>query len=263
MLYDCFIFFNELELLEIRLNELNKIVDKFVIVEATKTFSGKDKELFFKKNQHLFKQFLNKIIYIVVDDFPNSSSPWDFETHQRNAISRGLKDCQPDDIIMISDVDEIPNTETIESVKNNLGIKKLIQNFYYYYLNVLVLTKKLFKKIPVPWLYGTRIVFYKEFTDAQSIRTTQEGKYIQNGGWHFSYLGDEKQIRTKIESFSHQEFNTKEITDLENIEKAITKNKDLFGRKGYKYETIRIDDTYPKYILDNLDKFKHLIKNND
>jgi len=212
MLYDCFIFFNELELLDIRLNTLNDIIDKFVIVEATRTFTGKPKELFFKKNKNKFAKFLDKIVYIIVNDFPDSENPWNFEKHQRNAIGRGLSNCQPDDIILISDIDEIPRPEVVLNVKDLPGVKALRQNLYYYYLNV---------KSQGDWLHGTRIVFYKDFTNAQDIRMNN-GKLFANGGWHFSYLGGAEQIKLKIRSFSHQEFNTEKI--FKNIDKAIRKN---------------------------------------
>ena len=88
MIYDCFTFFNEFDLLEIRLNELDSVVDKFVLVEATKTFSGKDKPLYFNENKNKFNKFLNKIIHVIVDEYPNLNGDWVIENHQRNEISK-------------------------------------------------------------------------------------------------------------------------------------------------------------------------------
>ena len=172
MLYDCFIFFNELELLEIRLNELNEIVDKFVLVEATRTHTNKIKSLYFEENKEKFSKFLDKIIYILVDDF-NNGTPLDFEIHQRNAIAIGLKDAKPDDVIMISDIDEIPKKETILQVKDLPGIKTLEQNFYYYYINLLSKGK---------WLRGTKVLKYKDLTTPQEIRMFIDVPLIKNGG---------------------------------------------------------------------------------
>jgi len=250
MLYDCFIFFNELELLEIRLNELDSIVDKFVLVEATKTHTDKPKELIFEQNKEKFSKFLDKIIHIVVDDFPKGT-PLDLEIYQRNAIQRGLINAKPEDIILVSDVDEIPRPEVVLQVKDMSGIKTLEQNFYYYYLNVLNKS---------PWLHGTKVLFYKDFTTAQEIRMSSHIPLIKNGGWHFSYFGGMEQIKLKIQSFHHQEFNKSKYTDLKKIEKRMRNNKDVFERKGYKNKTVPIDDTYPKYIINHLDKFKHFIK---
>ncbi|MFH1456758.1 MAG: hypothetical protein ABIF17_01435 [Patescibacteria group bacterium] len=250
MLYDCFIFFNELELLEIRLNELDSIVDRFVLVESTRTHTNKPKNLCFAENKEKFSKFLNKIIYILVDDFPDSDDPLDLEIHQRNAIVRGLKDAKSDDVIMISDVDEIPRPKTVLQIKDNPGIKTLKQNFYYYCLNLLSKGE---------WLRGTKVLKYKDLTTPQEIRMC-EGIFIDNGGWHFSYLGGAEKVKLKIQSFHHQEFNKPIYTDLKNIEKRIRKNKDPYERKGYKNKIVPIDETYPKYILNNLDKFKCLIK---
>ena len=113
MIFDCFIFFNEFELLEIRLNELNDVVDKFVLVEATKTHQGKDKPLYFEENKKQFSDFLNKMIHIAVSDYPKRASPLQLEYHQRNKISEGLNTCFPEDQIIISDIDEIPRPAKI------------------------------------------------------------------------------------------------------------------------------------------------------
>ena len=103
-----FLFFNELDLLEIRLNVLNDVVDKFVLVESTQTFNAQPKPLYFEENKERFAKFSDKIIHIVCDeDFTNEPNPWVIEHKQRLHIARGWKDCQDDDVIMISDADEI------------------------------------------------------------------------------------------------------------------------------------------------------------
>src|SRR5689334_5945992 len=114
MIYDCFIFFNELELLDIRLNILNEVVDKFVLVEATQTHQYKPKPLYYSDNKERFKAFHDKIIHLIVDELPPNPTngprnSWDMERFQRNCIARGLNDCKPDDVIIISDLDEIPD----------------------------------------------------------------------------------------------------------------------------------------------------------
>ena len=113
MIYDCFTFFNELDLLEIRLNVLNDVVDRFVLVEATKTHSGKDKPLYFNDNKERYKAFQHKVIHVIVDDYPPFVTAWTYENHQRNAILRGLTQANPDDAIMISDLDEIPRPDLV------------------------------------------------------------------------------------------------------------------------------------------------------
>lgn len=274
MIYDCFTFFNELDLLEIRLNILNDVVDKFVLVEATKTHSNKSKSLYFEKNKARFSKFLHKIEHIIVKDYPPYGDSWTYENHQRNCIERGLKNCQPDDVIIISDCDEIPNPQVIIEAKNIVGIKILEQNLYYYYLNYICENQ-------TKWLLGTRMLSYKDFLDGldntefnydaylkqdlnagttpTKIRFAQ-GTIINNGGWHFSYLGGAKKISEKIKAFSHQEFNNRKNTNIKNIEKALANGDDLFGRE-YKFKVVPLDETFPEYILENQDKYDNLIFN--
>jgi beta-1,4-mannosyl-glycoprotein beta-1,4-N-acetylglucosaminyltransferase len=134
-IYDCFTFFNELELLEIRLNTLYDYVDKFVIVEATKSHTNQPKELFFENNKEKFKQFSDKIIHIIVDEFPpiiqewfaqdiyennEKKGNWGLENFQRNQIMKGLIDANDEDVIIITDLDEIPVPERIAEYKEIL-----------------------------------------------------------------------------------------------------------------------------------------------
>jgi|ERR1022692_989649 beta-1,4-mannosyl-glycoprotein beta-1,4-N-acetylglucosaminyltransferase len=116
MIYDCFTFFDELELLELRLHELGDVVDKFVWVEATKTHSNKSKPLHYQENRVLFQAFHDQIIHVVVDDMPDSNDSWVLENFQRKCIARGLVNCRPEDFILVSDLDEIPRATTVAKV---------------------------------------------------------------------------------------------------------------------------------------------------
>jgi len=239
MIYDCFTFFNELELLELRLNELDGVVDRFVLVESTTTFSGRPKELIFSKNRERFKAFADKIIHVVVDDMPAGDGPkdhWKREHFQRNAIARGLANCRPDDIILISDVDEIPHPETLAQFcsalpfhddavsrafhallnapltrylmhrrtlrrvlrKHHPYVWKLQQVACCYYLN--------YRTRTVEWWYGTRLMHYRDFSVAEEMRYSGY-KIVPRGGWHFTSMGDASRIAEKIASFAHQELN--------------------------------------------------------
>src|SRR5579859_7699219 len=137
MVYDCFTFFNELDLLEIRLNVLNSVVDKFVLVEATLTHQGKPKPLYYNENKARYSGFHDKIIHVIVDKYPDyeGKSSWVLEHHQRNMIMQGLKECQPDDTILISDLDEIPRPELIKVYEHSKGIKIFRLSVYYYFIN--------------------------------------------------------------------------------------------------------------------------------
>lgn len=282
MIYDSFMFFNELDVLEIRLNELNNYVDKFILVECTKTHTGKDKPLFFNENKKRYEKFLHKIIHIIVDDLPEykGNNSWELEHFHRNAISRGLMDAQKNDVVLISDVDEIPNPVQIKKYAHIKGLKIFQQKMFYYYLNCLNLDVKWHGTIMLTYPFQKNIQHYRyhahvfsNIYDKNKIRALyyyskllkyhllkEKVTIIKNGGWHFSYLGGLDAIIKKIESFAHTEYNKDEYKNPEYLKKTIEQGKDLFGR-NYRYKFISIDHTYPSYIFNHTEKLKSLIFN--
>lgn len=261
MIYDCFTFFNELDLLEIRLNILNDVVDKFVIVESTKTHSNLNKLLYFNENKQRYKKFNKKIIHIIVDDHPQFINSWTFEKYQRDCIARGLIDCRKDDTIIISDLDEIPNPQQIKRYKNKKGIIAFKQKMFYYYLNNIDLKNPFWANTP------SKMLKYSEFKkynfSPQYIRFAKS-KLIRNGGWHFSYLGGSEAISEKIKSFAHQEYNSIEYTDISQIEKKVILGYDIFNRgQGKRYASIKVNNNFPKYLLLNQKKYSKLINRAD
>lgn len=258
---DSFIFYNELDLLTYRLNLLNNIVDYFIIVESTHTFIGKEKKLFFNENKHLFENFTNKIIHIIVDDlpykYPNvniaNNDVWHNEFFQRNAISRGInyiENLTESDLIIISDIDEIPDPYTLDKIKQGtiiVDFNILELDLYYYNLNTR------FNKYKC---VACKIISYKKYKELNVNCTTirrMDCSKILNGGWHLSYFGDKYCIQNKIQNFSHQELNIESYTDLKNIEKRMQNSIDLFGR-NHSIEKIKIEDNtylpidYSKYL---------------
>lgn len=272
MIYDCFTFYNELDLLEIRLNVLNGVVDKFVICEATKTHAGNDKELFFAKNKERFARFADKIIHIAVDDYGGLGCSWDYENHQRNALVRGLQNMRDNDLIVLSDLDEIPNPAVLKKEAGKSGHRLLLMNMYYYFLN--------YRNITEPdWSLGTRLFSWKDFCEDNTkleydffytqaanhgrntmtkMRFVPPARIIKNGGWHFSYCGGLDFIVNKLKNFSHQEFNRSEYLDIKAIKEKIAKGQDILGRP-YQYQAEPLDCRFPKYILENLDKYAGLV----
>lgn len=201
MIYDCFFFFDELDLLEIRLNVLDSVVDKFVIVESTETFNGKTKSLVFKDNRDRFKKWNDKIIYHCVDDFPqdkdmlekallspntgNKEHWWVREFYQKESLIKALNTvCLDEDIVFVSDVDEIWNPK-IKIEKGNL-VYRPKQTAYPFFLN-----NRSNQDINA-WT-GTRYGKFKTLKKYGSnhFRTEREvqGVLQENGGWHFSWLG--------------------------------------------------------------------------
>lgn len=295
-IYDCFTFYNELDLLELRLNILNDKVDFFVLVEASKTHSGEDKDLIFEANKKRFDKFLDKIVHIKIDDMPKlmNGNRWALENFQRNAIMRGLSDCKYDDIVIISDLDEIPNLENINQVINILSLNSNKKDVFYHLYEhfkrfILLLRSKLlfrivdhfkfnssrlvvFKQniyyyylngfINNKWL-GSRIVFYKDLityfkSSPQIVRNSVSNNIISNGGWHFSYLFTPEEISIKIHSFAHSEYDKSNYTDISLIKERIIKGEDLFGRKD-NITYVEIDNTFPDYLIKNLEKYKKYI----
>ena len=263
-IYDCFQYFNEDHIVDLRLNILNEYVDYFVISESTKTHQGKDKKINFDIKK--FSKFKDKINFIVADykeniNFENHTggeSP--IEQHQRNSLIEGIKDASSDDLIILSDSDEIPDLSKLSLIKNNKKFIAFSQKMFMYKLNLQNLKES-------GWI-GSRITKKKYLKSMQELRNLKFKLYpfwrldkinqqIIEGGWHFSYMQSPKQILNKIKSFSHGEYNNKNLNE-KIIEEKIIKGEDIFGRNS-KLRKIDIDDGYPKFITQNKEKFSDWI----
>jgi len=254
--------------LDIRLNTLNEKVDKFIIAEATKNHAGEPKKLNFNINK--FLKFKDKINYLIIDDLPLNVKSFKKRWHenhardqfQRNALERGYKEFSDQDILMISDIDEIPDPEKLKEFKIEKKYACFLQKNFQSKLNLLNISDG-------DWA-GTRICQKKYLKSPQWLRNLKlkrkffwnifgnKMQIINNGGWHFSFLKDPQSIKHKIMSYSHQEYNTDEFTNTDLIKEKISKGKDLFNR-DIKYEKISINDNFPKYIINNKEKFKDWI----
>lgn len=252
MIYDCFPFFDESMLLEIRLKELYSVIDKFVLVESLYTFSGRKKRLYYDeiKDNEIFAPFKDKIIHIVFNDLLESDR-WAQEIAQRNAIIEGLSDAKPNDIIIVSDIDEIIRSEVIEMLRDINEPGRLIMKMYYYYFNCLT---------DDAWIYPAFCRF-RDYQTGHLLRNTG-GNYhknsIINAGWHFSYLMPPDKIAEKLEAFAHAEYDTDYYKNLNRIKKCIDNNTDLFDRQRMKFSIEPLDA--PKCVMENRDKYKNFIK---
>lgn len=246
MVYDIITFNGEVEMLEIRMQILASYVDKFVIVEATETFSRQPKELTYKPE--IYKQWQDKIIYHVIDDFTdekvlemarNSSNTgngeihWVYEFYQKEKIKDALIGLNDEDICFVSDVDEIWNPEVLGIFIDDHVYKPLQNLCYIYYLN---------QRTTEDWTYftGTIITRYKNIKNAclNHLRTHSKNNYrfIENGGWHFNSLGGKDR---KIDAFKHPVYT---VDYMESREKGL-----------------HIDESdIPQYLKDNKEKYKHL-----
>lgn len=270
---DCFGFCGENEILEIRLETLFKYVDKFIIVEGNKFFNGVDKKKFFDIEN--FKKYRSKIEYFFVENFPqHNGNNWIYENYQRNQIKLGLNNLEPSDIILISDVDEIPNLESKKFI--NFDSTVFLQNMYYYKFNI-HLSKGL--KWKNKWA-GTRSCKFKFFQSAQNVREFRVKnypwwrfdrkikRYIEfNGGWHFSFLMDPQLISKKIsintQELDHvlqtKEYNISDFNDEKKIKERIENMMDIYGRRTINLKKVEIDESYPRIIRENIIKYKKWI----
>ena len=249
MIVDCFPFFNELDLLEIRLHELAPVVDRFVLCEATLTHSGKPKPLVYMENRKRFSGF--PITSVLVDDYTNIDlkNAWALERNQRQVgVSAAVELFHPD-LLIVSDCDEIPSAEAVRAAsKNTATHQTLDMGLYYYYLNCRCDSRK--------WNRGHVIRPNGDRPDARKIRRIKNAPMIQNGGWHFSYLGGTEKIQEKLAAFAHREKDVDRWNTPEEIAARVTAGRDLFDRdEKYRFVIDSTLDRLPRYVQDNPARF--------
>jgi beta-1,4-mannosyl-glycoprotein beta-1,4-N-acetylglucosaminyltransferase len=286
MIYDCFTFFNELELLELRLNELAGVVDRFVLVEATQTHTNKSKPLHYQENRARFSEFHDKIIHIVVDDLPVSSDPWVPENFQRNCIARGLTKCRPDDFVLVSDLDEIPRASVVAEMTRKIpyhdnALANAVHGTLNSKLSQNIFKRKGFRRLlrknhPFVWKFeqvtyvhyinclsteisrGTRMTRFRDFSCAEELRHSGRNS-IKNAGWHFTWMGGAERIRDKLEAYSHQECNLPQFNNPDHINRILNKGSTLF-KEDVHLKIVPLDDSFPGYVLTHPEKFSHWLK---
>lgn len=281
MVYDIFTFFNELELLEVRLKILNDKVDYFVLIECTETFSGKPKPLHYNENKHLFKEWEHQIIHYITDNpisgwedlrerlkdpniskldeniilnaltttnVPPGEVHWLKEFYQKECIKKPLVGLDDNDICFIGDLDEIWNPDQIYDIDDD-SIYKLRQIAYMGHINM---------RSSEPWA-GTILTKYKNVKNAclNHSRTPWRTsyKFIDNSGWHFTFMGGADRVKTKLESYGHQEFNNDLVKNQ--IQERLDNNLELLGRS---FILTKDEDSLPKYLKDNKEKYSYLFK---
>lgn len=277
MVYDCFQFFNELDILKIRLNVLDSVVDRFVISEATETFSGLKKPLYYEENKEMFAEFADKIIHVVVEDTPKGDTHYR-DTFQKNAVTRGLAGCTDEDIIIFSDLDEIPNPDKIREILQDFRTDKIYhfaQRLFYCYLNMEEISGKLlsyageFEGVARRKWIGSKMLSYKLLREQNLLlgelrfpERKEIGIRVEDGGWHFGYMGGhgEKDIRRRVQekvvSAAHQEYNSRHV--LSQVTDQIKEGKDIFGRDA-QFVRCEIDETFPQYIREHQKELDFLI----
>ncbi len=261
-IYDCFTFNDENHLLEIRLNELNNYVDYFIIIEFGQTHQGTAKP----KNidAKILNKFSNKVRYYFVEQFENINQPHGRDQFQRNYVLKGLFDADNEDVIIVSDIDEIPDFRNFDIKKVNDNIIAFSQFHFMYKLNLLMKEKWIgsklckFKKLKSPqWLRSLRTnKKYSLFRIDKLIspRYVMNFKIVEKGGWHFGWLRKTSSIIKKLESYAHSEHNTDYYKNESFIEKCINEKKNFFNKKEI-LEMVSLSEL-PEHIQSNSDKFK-------
>ena len=295
-IFDCFMYFDESLLLDLRLNYLDKFVDKFIIIECNYNHKGEVKKPTFNKEK--YKKFENKIEYILLKDQPKNIETINAkdtenetsdkyilnaikrENFQRNYIKNCLSEATGNDWIIISDLDEIPNLSNVnfKNIKNKFIFFK--QDMMYYKFNL--------KLENCSWV-GTKACQMKNLESPQWLRNIKDRsyswwrldtffsknkyrniKFIDDGGWHFSYLKTPEEIEKKLKSYlHHREYDLNPI-GIDKIKKLVEEKRTIYNLKtdqrlnqfksGNKLNKIDIN-LLPKYILENKDKLKKWIEN--
>ena len=268
MIYDCFSYWDEDLLLDLRLNILDKIVDRFVIVEGDKTWQNNPKKLKFDIKK--FQKFKDKIIYIPVTDLPDGEDPYLRENHQRNSISKGIKDANEDDIILISDLDEIPCPKAIKNFDHKMRYATFKQKHFYYKFNL--------QSKRYPYWYGSRVCIKKYLKSPQWLRDLKFKKrpfwrldkfrlnnIINDGGWHFCNLKTPEDLLYKYKNLceTNDPIHFKERIDpkylqIDEIKKKVISGEDIIGRKD-NFEKIELDYSFPEYLIKNKENYSDWI----
>lgn len=248
--FDCFPFLHEFELLKMRIYELDDQVDYFVLVESIETQRGDLKPLYFEENKHLFEPYLHKIIHVAIRDRHPEQKGWDREHFQRNCILKGLKGkCKPTDVIIISDVDEIPKRKMVahakRMLKNGATAVRFQQKMFYYKINLQNLDGKTHGGIDWIGSVATTYETLKKFKQPQYFRKKRETidwPLLRNSGWHFSSMGTNEMIRLKL-------FSVIEGADIGPSDSELAS---IFQQM----KVVAIDDSFPQYVRDNYDTLK-------
>ena len=269
--FDCFTFFNELDLLDLRLNELASVVDHFVIAEARLTFTGKTKPLYFHENRERFAPFLDRIIHVVVEDFPRTTSSWEREIHQRDCVRRGLGGARPQDILLLSDVDEIPRAAAVAAMRAAPPARNEVVCFsldwHAYYLNLRLREKwerlgpRAIRLGSLVTINGLRGVYAPAPTFARDavrwlkacrrMRTLVRRRVLADAGWNFTWLGGAEAVATKGSSISEHSHVAQGDKTLDWAQARI----DGMVRHPQGYDLVGGEGAMPAYVLARPDIF--------
>jgi beta-1,4-mannosyl-glycoprotein beta-1,4-N-acetylglucosaminyltransferase len=248
----------DLDLLDIRLRELADVVDRFVVVEATETFTGQRKPLHLYHNRQRFAEFADRLDYVTPHHLPTGDA-WAREAYQRNAILAGLKDAADDDIVLMGDCDEIPRAASIGQAIDALRHRPIVafgQRLSFYYVNNICHSIDDWRGTLAATVKTAQTVTPQGMRDARNVVGA-----IRDAGWHMTNIVGKQGIaalQTKITSFSHTEVATPAILDEAHLRECVALGKDVSGRQDILFRVEANERDYPRHILDNLGAYAHL-----
>jgi hypothetical protein len=256
---DSTIFYNEFDLLELRLSEYYDHVDRFVIVESDRSFTGIYKGYNLEKHFDRYSKWADKIVYIKVVHPNQGGNAWQYEEWQRDQMTLGWSDCGADDVILVSDVDEIVRPEALQFIRNtNYDFYGLYMPAFYFKFNYMDAKPDWHYKVWGRAYRGIRLQQPHKMRYTNSIPGARNIN-LHHAGWHFGWLGDEEFAKTKIKSFSHQEINRADILDNIDIDRHIAEGRDHFRPENVTWHTVDMDEYFPKTILNNREKYEQFI----
>tara|TARA_B100001121_G_scaffold298672_1_gene306500 strand:- start:48 stop:872 length:825 start_codon:yes stop_codon:yes gene_type:complete len=261
---DCITFFDENFIFDLRYNIIKQYVDFIIICESEYDHRGNKKDLNFNYEKYSKD---NKVKYFILKEpFPKKNNPWENQAIQREFLLNSLNFINDDDYIFFSDPDEIPNTDLYNDFRLEKKYGIFLQKSFNYKFN-------LFNKHESPW-DGTRVCKKKNLKSIDYMRQKVWAKNLkykfyrfdkekniqlfQNGGWHFNNIMSPENISKKLKTFAHSEYSGDEFSSTEIIKNKIENRIDLFNR-GYKFEKIELDNTFPRYLLENKNFYKDFI----
>lgn len=260
LVIDAFPFYNELGMLEYRLSTLENHVDYHVVVESNRTFAGNEKPLFFLNNVGLFKKYASKIIHVVVDDMPGGGDAWKRENYQRDAgIPAGLSQIpmlEGSDLVVVSDLDEIPNPEVLKRLKEgrHRGFARLAQDLYYF--------KPTRENFWSRWEHSF-VADVETLSSGPRLSVARtEGRYpvIEGGGWHFSYFLPSDLVKNKIKEFAHQEECIQRFSEGDHVERALAGETTLYERERNHSSPSTPLPRGTEELLDRIDVLSDLVR---
>jgi beta-1,4-mannosyl-glycoprotein beta-1,4-N-acetylglucosaminyltransferase len=265
VIYDCFTYCGEEAVLEVRLNELVDVVDRFVIVEAAHTFRGKPRTTSLQTYYaHTMPwKFRKKVVPIFVTE-PLPIDPWRAEAYVRNQIERGLTQCGYDDLVLISDVDEIPRASAIREAARLLQLPyapTYVQfNLSEHYYKFDWLIEEQINQIRPVMTKWSPLMHRPQEVRTQAGVTIDLSYALADAGWHFSCMLSPERLSRKLSSFAHSELDTPEVNDVERLRECIDNGVDLLLPPRFTMKPVELDDTYPEYLVANRERFKHLLR---